>query len=55
MYLINNAQWNQKLRKAMPGGKYIQLLLPSIIGIVLSLSFFIGAKRFMRIVRLSTD
>ena len=27
MYLINNAQWNQKLRKAMPGGKYIQLLL----------------------------
>ncbi len=39
MYLINNAQWNQKLRKAMPGGKYIQLLLPSIIGIVLSLSF----------------
>lgn len=44
MYLINNAQWNQKLRKAMPGGKYIQLLLPSIIGIVLSLSFFIGAS-----------
>ena len=44
MYLFNNAQWNQKLRKAMPGGKQIQLLLPSIIGIVLSFSFYIGAS-----------
>lgn len=44
MSLFNNTQWNQKHRKAMPGGKLIQLLLPSIVGIVLSFNFLIGVS-----------
>lgn len=44
MCLFNNTQRDQKHRRARPGRPLLQLLLPSIIGIVLSFSFLIGTS-----------